>query len=272
MVEPQAGPEHEGGPDEVEGFRMPLLEHLQELRTRLIRAMIAYAVALLGCVTISKQLFQLLIQPALPYLPEGSSFIYTKLPEAFLTYLKVALLASIFVASPMIFYQAWKFVAPGLYKRERKLVFPFVLFSTLLFVSGAAMCYYAVLPWACKFFLGYGDETTAPMLTIGEYLSFSTRLLLAFGAVFELPLAMMFLGRVGIISTAGLKKGRPFAVVASFMLAALITPPDVVTQIFLGMSLMVLYEVGSLLVRWVQPGDEDELQDDEEDEAEGEEE
>ena len=238
---------------DVDDFRMPLLEHLAEFRTRLIRAVAAYGIALVGCVVFSKRLFHLLIQPAVPYLPEGSSFIYTKLPEAFLTYLKVALTASVFVASPIIFYQLWQFAAPGLYQKERKLVLPFVAFSTTLFTAGALVCYFAVLPWACKFFLGYGDELTAPMLTIGEYLSFSTRLLLAFGLVFELPLAMMFLGRIGVIHPPMLRRARPFALIGVFVLASLITPPDVVTQIALGLPLMVLYELGILLVSWVEP-------------------
>ncbi len=248
------------GPEEPDDFRMPLLEHLEELRSRLIRALIAYALVLSVCLVFSKQLFQILIDPALPFFPDGSSFIYTKLPEAFITYLKVALLASVFGASPAIFYQLWKFVAPGLYSSERKLVFPFVGASTILFISGAVICYFTVLPWACKFFLGYSDGDTTAMLTIGEYLSFTTRLLLAFGVVFELPLAMMFAGRIGLVRSQTLRKGRPFALIAAFVLASLITPPDVVTQIALGMPLMVLYEVGIYLVKWVQPKQEDEEQ------------
>ncbi len=243
--------------DDVDGYRMPLLEHLEELRKRMIHGMIAYAVALGVCLLFSKQLFHFLILPALPYFPDGSTFIYTKLPEAFLTYLKVSLLASVFVASPILFYEGWRFVAPGLYAKERKLVVPFVLFSTALFVAGAASCYFAVLPWACKFFLGYGNETTAPMLTIGEYLSFSTRLLLAFGVVFELPLAMMFLGRIGFVRTPLLRKARPFALIGVFVLASLITPPDVVTQIAMGLPLMVLYELGIVLVKWVEPTEDE---------------
>ncbi len=242
--------------DEVSAYRMPLLQHLEELRTRLIRSLIVYAICLVVCVIISPQLFQLLIQPAVDFLPEGSSFVYTKLPEAFITYLKVALLASVFVSSPFIFYQLWQFVAPGLYKQEQRMVIPFVLFSTLLFTAGAVFCYLAVLPWACKFFLGYGadpDASITPMLTIGEYLAFSTRLLLAFGLVFELPLAMMFLGRAGIVRAKTLRRFRPIALVLAFVVASLITPPDVVTQLSLGLPLMLLYEVGVLLVRWVEP-------------------
>ena len=157
----------------------------------------------------------------------------------------------------MLFYQAWKFVAPGLYQKERKAVVPFVLFSTILFLGGATFCYMAVLPWACKFFLGYSDEHTTAMLTIGEYLSFSTRLLLAFGVVFELPLAMMFLGRLGLVRSATLRKIRPFALIGAFVAASLITPPDVVTQIALGMPLMLLYEAGIYLVKWVEPKEEE---------------
>ncbi len=245
------------GPDPVDAYRMPLLEHLEELRTRLIKALIGYSVVLSVCLLFSKRLFELLIRPAIPYLPEGSSFIYTKLPEAFITYLKVALIASIFGASPVLFHQAWQFIAPGLYKKERKAAIPFVLFSSLLFIAGAAVCYIAVLPWACKFFLGYSDENTTAMLTIGEYLSFSTRLLLAFGVVFELPLAMMFMGRMGLVRSTTLRKIRPFALVAAFVTASLITPPDVVTQIALGLPLMLLYEAGIYLVKWVEPSEEE---------------
>lgn len=245
------------GVDPVESYRMPLLEHLEELRSRLIKALIGYSAVLSVCLVFSKRLFDLLIQPAIPYLPEGSSFIYTKLPEAFVTYLKVALLASIFGSSPVLFYQAWKFIAPGLYKTERKAVIPFVLFSSVLFIAGAAVCYIAVLPWACKFFLGYSDEHTTAMLTIGEYLSFSTRLLLAFGVVFELPLAMMFMGRMGLVRSTTLRRIRPFALVAAFVTASLITPPDVVTQIALGLPLLLLYEAGIYLVKWVEPKEEE---------------
>ena len=241
--------------DGVDGYRMPLLEHLAELRRRLIWTLAAVGLSLAGCLVFARELFQLVIRPAVPYLPDGSSFIYTRLPEAFITYLKVALLASVFVASPVIFYQAWRFVAPGLYARERRLALPFVLSSTALFSAGALVCYFTVLPWACRFFLGYGDEVTAPMLTIGEYLSFSTRLLLAFGLVFELPLAMMFLGRLGLVRSATLRRVRPFALIGAFVLASLITPPDVVTQIALGCPLLLLYELGILLVSWVQPED-----------------
>ncbi len=267
-----------GSEDDVSSYRMPLLQHLEELRTRLIHAMIIYAVCLVGCVVFSPNLFQLLIHPAVEYLPEGTSFVYTKLPEAFITYLKVALLASVFLSSPFLFFQGWKFVAPGLYKSEKRMVFPFVLFSTLLFLSGAVFCYLAVLPWACKFFLAYGadpETSIQPLLTISEYLAFSTRLLLAFGLVFELPLEMMFVGRAGLIRHQKLRKLRPFALVAAFVGASLITPPDVVTQVALGLPLMLLYEVGIWLVWWVQPkekakGDDegDDKGDDDGDEAE----
>ncbi len=261
-----------GAEDDVSAYRMPLLQHLEELRTRLIHAMIGYAVCLVGCVLFSPRLFQLLIRPAVEFLPEGTSFVYTKLPEAFLTYLKVALLASVFIASPYLFYQLWKFVAPGLYKREKRMVFPFVLFSTVLFLSGAVFCYLAVLPWACKFFLAYGadpETSIRPMLTISEYLAFSTRLLLAFGLVFELPLAMMFVGRAGLIRHQKLRKLRPIALVLAFVGASLITPPDVVTQIALGLPLMLLYELGIWLVRWVEPKEDADGADDAPDAPDG---
>ncbi len=243
--------------DEVEQNRMPLLEHLVELRDRLVRAGLALLIALCLALPFGEEIYRWLTAPALPYFPEGGGLIFTEPAESFITHLKVSLFAAILLTLPMLFYQAWSFVAPGLYKRERRFVVPFVVTSTAFFLAGAAFCYYGVLPWAMRFFLSVGLETATPQIKVASYLSFITRMLLAFGAVFELPLAIFFLARVGLVTAAGLAKSRRYAIVIIFAVAALMTPPDPITQILLGLPLIALYEVGIWTAKvWGRPTEE----------------
>jgi sec-independent protein translocase protein TatC len=174
---------------------------------------------------------------------EGDTLIFTGLPEAFFTYLKVALLAGIIVSSPMILYQFWMFVAPGLYKKERRMMAPIVLLSSFFFIGGALFGYFIVFPWGFKFFLGFATETIRPLPSMKEYFAFSAKLLLAFGLVFELPLVLTFLARLGIVSVDFLKRNRKYALLLFFAGAAILTPPDVVTQVMMAVPLMVLYEI-----------------------------
>jgi len=247
--EPTTEPE-----DEVDAYRMTLLEHLTELRDRLIRAFIGVAICLGVTLPFGAELYELLAAPAAPHFPEGASFIFTKPAEKFIVDIKVSLFAALLVSLPVLFYQGWQFVAPGLYKAERKLVLPFVFFSTVFFAVGATFCYMTVLPWAMHFFLGFGNETVLPQITVTEYLSFTTRIIFAFGTVFQLPLAIFFLSRVGIVTAKGLASFRRFAVPIIFLLSAVLTPPDVVTQIALSLPLILLYEVGIVVARvWGKP-------------------
>ena len=240
--------------DEVDAYRMTLLEHLTELRDRLIRGFIGVAICLGLTLPFGGELYELLAAPAAPHFPEGSSFIFTKPAEKFIVDIKVSLFAALLLALPVLFYQAWQFIAPGLYKRERTLVLPFVFFSTVFFAAGATFCYMTVLPWAMHFFLGFGNDTVLPQITVTEYLSFATRIIFAFGTVFQLPLAIFFLSRVGIVTAAGLARARRFAIPCIFLVSALLTPPDVVTQIALGLPLILLYEIGILTARvWGKP-------------------
>ena len=179
----------------------------------------------------------------------GDSLIFTGLPEAFFTYLKVAFLAGLMVAAPVIIYQFWMFVAPGLYDREKRLMLPIVFLSSIFFIGGALFGYFIVFPWGFKFFLGFATETIRPMPSMKEYLGFSAKLLLAFGLVFELPLVITFLARLGIVSVDFLKKNRKYALLLFFVGAALLTPPDVVTQIMMALPLMVLYEISIIGAR-----------------------
>jgi len=231
--------------EEEPPHEMTFTEHLNELRVRLVRCIIAAFVGFLLCYGFAEQLFMLLMQPLITLLePSGGSLIYTGLPEAFFTHLKVAALAGLFVASPYVFYQIWMFIAPGLYEGERKYMIPIALCSALCFVTGALFGYFVVFPFGFQFFLGYASEVIKPMPSVKEYFSFSTSMLFAFGLIFELPLFMFFLSVLGVVNYKSLRKYRKFAILGSFVVAAVLTPPDVVSQSLMAGPMCLLYEVG----------------------------
>ncbi len=223
--------------------KLPFTAHLEELRSRLIAAFIAVAVGFFICYFFKEKLFWVLVRPLIQVMGEGDTLIFTNLPEAFFTFLKVAFLAGILLASPVIFYQFWMFVAPGLYRKEKRVLIPIVILSTFFFVGGALFGYFVVFPYGFKFFLGFAGDFIKPMPSMKEYLSFSTKLLLAFGVVFELPLVITFLARLGVVTVPFLKKNRKYALLLFFVGSAILTPPDVVTQVMMAMPLMLLYEV-----------------------------
>lgn len=233
-----------------EAEKQPFLSHLEELRKRLIFIAIAVGVAFVGCYVFAEQLFGFLLIPLKSQLPAGDKLIFTNLPEMFLAYLKTAFVAGILLASPVIFYQLWKFVAPGLYQHEKKYGFSFVISSTILFVCGALFGYFVVFPFGFKFFLGYANENIQALPSVKQYFSFATRLLMAFGLVFELPVVIFFLSKMGIVDVAFLRKKRKYAILLAFALAAILTPPDVATQCMMAVPLIVLYEIG-ILVAWL---------------------
>lgn len=223
--------------------KMPLSAHLEELRQRMIRALLAVALGFAASYAFAEQLFGLLTRPLLRYQPGPVQLIGTGVPEAFFTKLKVALIAGVFVASPVIFYQAWKFVVPGLYESERNFARPFVAFATVFFLLGASFCYVAVFPVAYGFFVQeYKTIGVQPAIRIAEYLSFSARLLLAFGATFELPVVTFFLARAGIITHRTMLHYFRYAVLLIFIAAAILTPgPDVASQLLMAGPLLLLY-------------------------------
>ena len=229
--------------------KLPFTTHLEELRKRLIVCFIAVGIGFLLSYGFKEYLFQVLVHPLVKVMKPGDSLIFTGLPEAFFTYLKVAFLAALMLAAPIIIYQFWMFVAPGLYDREKRLMLPIVFLSSVFFIGGALFGYFIVFPWGFKFFLGFATETIRPMPSMKEYLGFSAKLLLAFGLVFELPLVLTFLARLGIVSVDFLKKNRKYALLLFFVSAAILTPPDVVTQIMMALPLMVLYEISILGAR-----------------------
>jgi len=188
--------------------KLPFTSHLDELRTRLIRVFIAVGVGFVIAFGFKEYLFDILVHPLVNVMKEGETLIYTGLPEAFFTYLKVAFLTGLMVASPLILYQFWMFVAPGLYKNERRMMVPVVVLSSFFFIGGALFGYFVVFPWGFKFFLGFATETIRPLPSMKEYFGFSAKLLLAFGLVFELPLVLTFMAKLGIVSVEFLKKNR----------------------------------------------------------------
>jgi sec-independent protein translocase protein TatC len=231
-------------------LKMPLTAHLEELRWRIIRACLAVAVAFAGCYYFAEELFALLTEPLLAINPENPGggaaavqLIGTGVAEAFFTKLKVCFLAGIFVASPVILFQAWQFVAPGLLDMEKRYAKPFVLFGTIFFVSGAAFCYYLVLPVGYRFFVEqYGTIRVDPQIRISEYLTFTARLLLAFGVTFELPVVTFFLARIGVVTGPMMLRWLRYAILFIFIIAAVLTPgPDVASQLLMAAPLFVLY-------------------------------
>ncbi len=226
-----------------EDEKIPFTAHLEELRKRLIICFCAVGIGFVISYFFSKKLFDILMRPLLSVMPPDEKLIYTGLPEAFFTYLKVAFLAGLFLAVPVIVYQLWMFIAPGLYDREKRLVLPIVFLSSVFFLGGALFGYFVVFPFGFKFFMGFASDAIKPLPSVKEYLSFSTKLLFAFGIVFELPLFVTFLAKLGIVDVPFLKAKRKYAILLFFVFAAILTPPDVITQVLMAGPLILLYEV-----------------------------
>ena len=232
-----------------EDDKLPFTSHLEELRNRLIRCFIAIAVGFAIAYLFKEKLFDILTRPLIQVMEQGDTLIFTGIPEAFFTYLKVSLLAGILLAVPVITYEFWMFVAPGLYQKERRMMLPIVLISSVFFVGGALFGYFIVFPYGFDFLLGFATENLRPLPSMKEYLSFSAKLLIAFGFVFELPLVLTFLARLGLVTVPFLKKNRKYALLLFFVGSALLTPPDVVTQIMMSVPLMILYEISIIGAR-----------------------
>ena len=237
-----------GGAGEMK--EAPLLEHLSELRVRLVRCLIAVGIGFAGCYAFAEKLLVILLKPLTDVLPKGSTLIATTLPEKFFTIMKLALVAGAFAVSPYIFYQLWKFVAPGLYKEERRLIVPIAIATAVCFVGGALFGYFVVFPFGFQFFVDYASEYITIMPTISAYFSLAVTLLFAFGIIFELPVFIFFLTSLGLVTTKALRKFRRWAILLSFIVAAILTPtPDAVNQLLMAGPMCILYEVG-IWVSW----------------------
>lgn len=224
--------------------RMTLLEHLDELRRRLLVSVVALFVAFLGCWFVSRQIFDWLAVPIKEALPEGEKLAFTALADPFMLYIKVAALAAVFVASPVLLFQVWLFVRPGLYARERRLAVPFIVFTTLFFLAGGYFGYLVAFPMVVRFLLGVGQDFQA-VITIQSYFSMLSKILLGLGLVFEMPMLIFFFARIGLVTARQLLQWFRWAVLAIFVIAAVITPtPDVATQTVFAVPMIVLYLVG----------------------------
>jgi sec-independent protein translocase protein TatC len=235
-----------GEPDELEGTEQPFVAHLVELRDRLIRAAIAVGIAF-GALALypgPSGLYDLLAAPLVAHLPAGTTLIATNVISPFLVPLKITLLAAFLLALPVVLYQAWAFVAPGLYSHEKRLVLPLVVSSTLLFFAGVAFCYFFVFGQVFRFIQSFAPKSITAAPDIEAYLGFVMTMFVAFGAAFEVPVVVVVLARLGMVSIEKLKSFRAYFIVLAFVVAAVITPPDVVSQLALALPMCLLYEAG----------------------------
>ncbi|MGH7850361.1 MAG: twin-arginine translocase subunit TatC [Thermodesulfobacteriota bacterium] len=231
---------------------MSFLEHLGELRRRILWSLLAILVFFIPAYYFSNWVFDFLMKPIRDNLPEGSTLIFTMPAEGFMTYLKVSIFAAIAAAVPFILYQAWKFIAPGLYKHERQIIIPFIFFGTLFFAFGASFCYFIAAPKAFQFLLNdYSSEYVKAFPSISQALSFFMALILGFGLIFEFPLVIFVLARIGIVDSAWLRKQRKYAILVSAVVAAVLTPTtDAISFMFMFVPIIVFYEL-SILVAWL---------------------
>ncbi len=237
-----------------EEFEAPLTEHLAELRIRLIKSLIAVFIFTIVAFTQVNFFFDIFQEPLKQVFPDLKLVALTP-TESFFTALKISILVGFVLASPFVFYQVWKFIEPALYENEKKLLVPFVLFTTVFFVAGVFFSFYIVLPLAIRFLITFGYEqlSVEAMLSVSSYISFVIRLLLAFGITFEMPVILSLLARLGVVSPQTLVKIRPYFIVGIFVLAAILTPPDVVSQIFLAFPLIVFYEISIIMAKILYP-------------------
>lgn len=244
--------------EETQQSAQPLIEHLLELRRRLMWTIGGLLLCFLALMPFAQQLYTFVAQPLMATLPAGTSMIATDVIAPFFVPVKVTLMAAFLLSLPHTLYQVWAFIAPALYQNEKRLVLPLVLSSVLLFFAGMAFAYFLVFPLIFKFLAGVTPVGVNMATDIDKYLSFILGMFVAFGATFEVPVVVVLLNRMGVVSLAQLRLARPYVIVGAFVLAAVITPPDVISQVLLAVPLIVLYEAGLWFCRFIHPRVRDE--------------
>jgi sec-independent protein translocase protein TatC len=245
MAEPEQERLEGGGPEEG------LFSHLIELRTRLLRAVLTVGVVLIALIPFANKLYTELAEPLVMRLPAGAHLIATEVASPFVTPLKLAFYVALFISMPVIVYQLWAFVSPGLYRNEKRLARPLLVAALALFYTGCAFAYFLVLPAAFRFLTAVTPQGVEMMTDITHYLDFVMLMFFAFGLCFEVPVAVVILAAIGIVSLEQLRNGRRYAIVGAFGIAAFITPPDITSMIMLAIPMCLLYELGMLAVRWL---------------------
>ncbi|MFQ5344652.1 MAG: twin-arginine translocase subunit TatC [Mariprofundus sp.] len=234
---------------EIAGSGMSVLAHLGELRRRATIAVVIYAIGVMVLMNFSQPVFEFISQPLRAALPPDTPLIFLNAPDVFFTYLKIALVLSLFVTAPVTLYQFWAFVAPGLYRHERQVFAGYFFGSLGLLLAGGAFAFYVVFPLIFQFFLGFSTDMIQAMPAVKEYLTLVLKLLFAFGMSFQIPIIIMLLVRLNMVDTAALTDKRRYVIVWVFIFAAILTPPDIISQVLLGIPMLLLYEVGIFLAR-----------------------
>jgi len=248
----------EGSPSSPDNTEMPLIEHLLELRSRLLKMVLAVVVCFAAVYPFANSLYLWLSEPLRELLPAGQSMIATDVTSPFFAPLKLALVVSVFIAIPVILYQLWRFIAPGLYEHEKRLAFPLLFSSVILFYAGAAFAYYVVFPLVFGFFTAIGPEGIIELPDISSYLNFVLKMFFAFGVAFEIPIATVLLVLTGATTPEDLAAKRPYVVVACFVIGMLLTPPDIISQTLLAVPMWILFEAGILFGRLARRDSEEE--------------
>jgi sec-independent protein translocase protein TatC len=235
----------------MSGQEDSFISHLVELRDRLLRAVVAVVVVFVGLMPWAGDIYDILAHPMMQALPEGTRMIATGVVTPFFVPMKVTLMVAFVIALPFVLYQAWCFIAPGLYAHERRLGLPLVVGSTILFIAGMAFCYFFVFGTVFKFISQFAPKSITPAPDIEQYLAFVMSMFLAFGITFEVPVFVIILTKMGVVDVPKLKEARPYVIVGAFIVAAVVTPPDVVSQLLLAIPMCLLYELGIFLARFV---------------------
>jgi sec-independent protein translocase protein TatC len=229
--------------------KQPFVSHLKELRDRLVVSIVGVGIAFIITYIFKERMFAFLMRPFIEVMPPQSMFIFTGVTEAFITYFKISIVAALFLAAPVILYEVWMFVSPGLYEKERRYVVPFIAFGSMFFIIGGLFCYYVILPYIYHFFVSYAGPSIVPMPSLKEYMNLTLKMLIIFGLIFQMPLVAFYLSKAGIIKYRVLAEKRRYAILVIVVVSAVITPPEITSQLLMALPMYGLFEVSILIAR-----------------------